>query len=506
MVTTPSVETAPETQLRTARKISVNDVEVEQPENGQVNQQKRRRPLQAVALQRPTNGGLSPSHSLGLRGVETTPKARRWSPSRPTPNSDHNNGDFNGSFNGPLNNSTTPTTVRGGEKALTAWELHDLIRPLSVRHRPTVKRPRMLLHYPAVVEFVYANRFATGSQIQQRFAQYIATRRTAQYQMAALVQLGYLQTAPVRSTSPNFPFVYAATGRGVRLVADTYVRLGVAWKESTQETTKSSGIALRSILHELLTTEFDLAVWKTIKNRGDLSRLFHERRYFQYDKQMRFPHNGRIHRVVPDSGFLLKVERQTSKRLATSPSLLLHFVELDNGTMSLPRIREKFQMYDHWTRSVEGQNYLRMFYARYGDPQPQPNFRLLVVAHAGSGNGKDFQRLIDLLMQTISLPAAMRDRIWLTTAEQIRHKQYSLSPLSASLWLRARDIKSWLTEFRHYKSSLSSEQQFANSRQCRTFVVEQVRKMPLHPLFPTPFTVDKDAICGQAHNPACTDR
>ncbi len=502
----PAIETAPLSGLRTARKISVNDVEVEQPENGQVNQQKRRRPLQAVAFQRPTNGGLSPSHSLGLKGVETTPKARRWSPSRPTPNSDHINGDFNNSFNGPLNGSTVQTTVREGERVTTAWDLPDLIRPLPIRRRPATKRPRMLSHYPAVVEFIYANRFATGSQIQQRFAQYIATRRSAQYQMAALVQLGYLQTAPVRSTSPNFPFVYAATSRGVRLVADTYATMGVNWKEPTLETTKTSGIALRSILHELLTTEFDLAVWKTIKSRGDLSRLFHERRYFQHDKQLRFPHNGRIHHVVPDSGFLLKVERQTSKRLATSSSLLLHFVELDNGTMSLPRIREKFQMYDHWARSVDGQNYLRMFYARYGDPQSQPNFRLLVVAHAGSGNGKDFQRLIDLLMQTISLPTAMRDRIWLTTAEQIRHIQYSLSPLSASLWLRARDIKSWLTKFRHYKASLSSEQQFANSRQCRKFVTEQVRKMPLHPLFPTPCIADEDAICGQAHNPVCTDR
>jgi hypothetical protein len=486
-MTSPAIESIPQTRLRTARKICVNGVEVERPENGQVNQQKRRRPLQAVALQRPTNGGLSPSHSLGLRGVETTPKARRWSPSRPTPNSDHINSDFNSSFNGPFNGSTARTTVREGEKALTAWELHDLIRPLSVRRRPVVKRPRMLSHYPAVVEYVYANRFATGSQIQRQFTQYIATRRTAQYQMAALVQLGYLQTAPVRSTSPNFPFVYATTGRGVRLVADTYARLGVTWKESTPDTTKTSGIALTSILHELLTTEFDLAVWKTIKSRGDLSRLFHERRYFQHDKQLRFQHHGQIHRVVPDSGFLLQVKDQTSKRLATFPSLLMHYVELDNGTMSLPRIFAKFQMYEHWARSDEGQNYLKLLYNQHGNPRPQQNFRLLVVAHAGSANGNDFHRLIDLLIQTIPLSATMRDRIWLTTAEQIRREQESPAPLSASLWLRARDVKSWLPAYRHYKANLSNEKMLFNSLQCRKFVTEQVQNMPLHPLFPTQF-------------------
>jgi Replication-relaxation len=488
MVTTPSVETAQESQLRTARKICVNGVEVEQTENGQVNQQKRRRPLQAVALQRPTNGGLSPSHSLGPRGVETTPKARRWSPSLPTPNSDHINGDLNGSFNSTLNGSTVQPTIREGEKATTAWDLPDLIRPLPIRRCPTAKRPRILAHYPAVVEFVYANRFATGSQIQRRFSRHIATRRTAQYQMAALVQLGYLQTAPVRSTSPNFPFVYAASGRGVRLVADTYASLGVNWKEPALETTKTSGIALHSILHELLTTEFDLAVWKTIKSRGDLSRLFHERRYFQHDKQLRFVHNGQFHRVVPDSGFLLKMEDQTSKRLAASPFLLLHFVELDNGTMSLSRIFAKFQMYEHWARSEEGQKYLQSIYNKYGKPRPQINFRLLVVAHAGSAGGNDFHRLIDLLMQTIPLSAAMRDRIWLTTAEQIRREQESPAPLSASLWLRARDIKSWLPAIRHLKANFSSEKVLFNSLKCRKFVTEQVRNMPLHPLFPTQFS------------------
>lgn len=193
-----------------------------------------------------------------------------------------------------------------------------------------MKRPRLLPHYPAIVEFVHASRFATGSQIRRRFPQYLATQRTTQYQLAALVQLGYLRTAPVRSTSPTFPFVYAATKRGLRLVADTYTRLGVVLQEPLPETSKSTGIALSSILHELLTTEFDLAVWKTVSSREDLDRLFHERRYFQREKRLRFQDNGRSHCVVPDSGFLLRVRNQASKRL--DASLLLHLVESGDET------------------------------------------------------------------------------------------------------------------------------------------------------------------------------
>lgn len=475
---TPPPENSPLLRLRTARNIKLNGVEVEQPENGQVNQQKRRRPLQADAFMRPTNGGLSPSHSLGLKGVETTLKARRWSPSRTTPNSDHINGDFNGTTV-----PATAQTIREGKQMPTAWDLPDLIRPLPVRRRPTTKRPRQLAHYPAVVEFVYASRFATGSQIQRRFPQYLTSQRTTQYQLAALVQLGYLQTAPVRSTSPNFPFVYFATGRGLRLVTDAYTRLGLSWSEPIPETTKASGVALPSILHELLTTEFDLAVWKTVEDRRNLSRLLCERRFFQREKQLSFQDGGGTHRVVPDSGFLLRTEDQTSRRLDVSPSLLLHFVELDNGTTPLPRILAKLRMYDRWAHSEEGKNYLRMFYARYGDLRPQPNFRLLIIAHSAT-SGNDFRRMLDLLAQAVLLPATMRDRIWLTTAEQLQREQQSSTPLSASLWLRARDAKSWLPGFRHHTATLSSEQLFVNSRQGRTFVAQQACNMPLHPLFP----------------------
>ena len=313
----------------------------------------------------------------------------------------------------------------------------ELIRPLPIRRRTYRKRPRLLAHYPAVVEFIYSSRFATGFHVRRRFSQYMASERTAQYQLASLVQLGYLDTAPVRSTSPNFPYVYFATGRGVRLIGESYARLGHRWSQPATETNRSKGVALTSIMHELLVTEFDLAVWQTLSQRTDLQRLFVERRYFQRDKRLQYSHDGGWQPVIPDSGFLLQMLSQTSGRLGAS--LLLHLVELDNGTMPLRRIRQKLEHYDAWARSDEGCEYLRTLYRQYDHRPKRLNFRLLIIAHASHSPGGDDRRLADLLTEAARLPRTMRDRIWLTTATNLRAHQADTSCLSSPLWYRAKN-------------------------------------------------------------------
>ena len=111
-------------------------------------------------------------------------------------------------------------------------------------------------------------------------------------------------------------------------MADAYASSGHSTGERIrfQKRPRPNGVALPSILHELLTTEFDLAVWKTIENRGDLARLFVERRLLPARQATRFSStHGRVHRVVPDSGFLLQTEDanvQTSGRLP-SPAVAL---------------------------------------------------------------------------------------------------------------------------------------------------------------------------------------
>ena len=462
--------------LRTARNIGTNSTDVEQLKNGQVDQQIRRRPLRAVATPRTTDG-FSHSHSFGLRGSQNSPKTRQSS-YRPTPNDYHENH----SVNSPNDNngSVLGATTRKGKAVTlrTAWELPDLIQPL---HRPRtrhVRQPRLLAHYPAVIEFVYNHRYVTGFQIQKQFNDYMSNRRTSQYQLASLTDLGYLQQAPVRSTSPNFPAVFAATRRGIALVRQTYANHGIDWQGVATEQLKLTGVALDSILHEVLLTEFDQALRATIESRGDLALVMHERRYFRREKQLLYDSNGRHHRLIPDAGFLLRLASQKCERLGQKrPTLQLNFVEFDNGSLSAARLAAKFEAYNQWSTSESGLKYVQQLYDRYGGVSQQVNFRLLILAHGKSG-GEDERRLVTLFTLALDLPRTMRERIWLTTVADMRKTQHGNPPLAAPMWFRIRDARTWLPTFRMLPSGNNSR------RRQNAFVRQRVSNLPCHALFP----------------------
>lgn len=438
---------------------------VEQPQNRQGDRRLQRRPSPAVASPG-TTPGFFPSHTVGLSGAEAAPKTR-GSSIRPTLNRYH------------VNSPTAPPTAWEKPGRLrTAWDLPQLIRPLPVRRQHHERHPRQLVHYPAFIDYIFRHRFATAAQLQQRFPNLLRSERTAQYQAASLVRLGYLGLAPVRSTGPNFPFVYFVTGRGLRILKETYARLGRQFDAVPTEQAKTKGTALDSILHELLLTEFDLTVWKTVQRRGDLDILFSERRYFQADNQLRFWHNGRQHRVIPDGGFLLRLADHPM------PRLLLNFVELDNGTMSLARIAEKYHQYDQWASSSDGRQYLTALFARHGSRIPSPNFRLLVIAHDKHEADADNPRLLDLFSQALDLSAGMRDRLWLTTAAAIHAHQHEAAPLDQPLWFRVRDARRWLADYRALLAGLPRGRGHKQYHHQRQFVASRLPSLPLHPLFP----------------------
>jgi hypothetical protein len=178
---------------------------------------------------------------------------------------------------------------------------------------------------------LFDHRWATGEQVQWRFPDRLESPKTKDNYLANLVQFGFLALAPVRSTSPNFPYVYCATTKGIRLVKDTYRQLGIAWAGEKTETVKAQGMALPSILHELLLTEFDLAVSRTEKGIDSIKQLMLERRYFRADKRLEFYEGGQTERLKPDGGFLIQY-LETGR-------LLMHFTELDNGPLSAARTR-----------------------------------------------------------------------------------------------------------------------------------------------------------------------
>ncbi|MBI1902938.1 MAG: replication-relaxation family protein [Planctomycetia bacterium] len=334
---------------------------------------------------------------------------------------------------------------------------------MPLRRNRRVRKPNILRHYPALVEYVFNSRYATASQVERRFPEWLTSDRTARWQMTSLVELRLLGIASVRSTSPNFPFVYFATPRGVRLIRDTYARLGVTWKASATEESRLRGQAMDTVLHELLVTEFELAVWQTVRSKEDLELVFTERRYFRRDRQLRFGHEGRVHRIAPDAGFLVTWPREgtadgttQNKAFATDRDGLLHFVELDNGTMSPQRIREKFQAYARWARSESAERYLRDVYDRAGLPGRRPNFRLLIIAHDKLHPGRDDARLQVLLAQALTLPLDVRRKVWLTAAQRLREQQHSPAPLAASIWLHARDAGPARDDLHHERAVLAA--------------------------------------------------
>ena len=75
----------------------------------------------------------------------------------------------------------------------------------------------------------------------------------------------------------------------------------------------------------------------------------------------------------------------------------------------------------------------------------------------------------------------------------MRAQQSSDYPLAAPMWLRARDLKSWLPIYRHNDSKLSSEQLFVGGSSLRKLAERHIAGMPLHSLLPADECVARDA-------------
>lgn len=486
----------------------------EQPKNGQVDQQIRRRPAVTDVHPRPTverfprrreDFGAAGADPAGFDDLTQAPHGRpdgRRRTATPTaleeqPHETTAWNQPNRSRNGVDNDATTGATDRGERERLrTGWELPELIRPLPRRRRVcAAKPPRLLPHQPALVEYIYLSRFATASQVQRRFSTLLRSARTTQWQLANLVKLGLLATAPVRSTSPNFPYVYFATGKGVKLINDTYARHGLSKRHPPGEGQNSRGVALESILHEVLLTELELAIRNTIELRHDLALLTTERRYFRSDLQLKFSAQGKQHRVIPDGGFLIRrgesVEGSSRNARFTTQ---LNFIELDNGTMSPGRLLQKLEQYATWNQSDTGERYLQNAFQKFRSAIPQARFRLLLVVHDKIHPDGDERRLAALFEQVLKLAPSMRDRVWLATADDLKRYQHHSPPLSASIWYRGRDAKHWIPQLPR-----GDRRQVKALRQ---FVIDHLPSLPRHPLFPH---IEDSSGLHFPPPPSCTD-
>jgi hypothetical protein len=210
---------------------------------------------------------------------------------------------------------------------------------------------------------------------------------------------------------------------------------GKTWRPSRvdrRSRDSNEGYAAERVIHELLITEFMLAVWQTIEKRPDLELLTVERRSLAKHPAFGLVMRGRNTCVMPDAMFLFRYKQE---------GMCCCFLELDNGTMNAKQVRAKFGRYEAWVQSASGQQYLVKLYERYGAKASRPMFRLLIVARNRTGLDDD-GRLSELLTAVNRTASGVRKRIWLTTVAALREHQHDDHPLDANVWLRPSDLDS----------------------------------------------------------------
>ena len=319
-------------------------------------------------------------------------------------------------------NTTTSSLVTKQHRPLTPWELSSLLTPLHTYHRskkkPRPKKERS--HFPSILGFVYRNRFAVASQIQRRFSHVLRSDRTARRHLQELESLGYLAVAPARGVSPLFPKVYYVTGRGVKKLQESYAVQGKSWQPfrvDRRGRDAQEGYSADHILHEILITEFLLAVWQTVQAKPDLELLTIQRRSLAKHSAFRLAAGKYRSRLIPDAMFLFR---------QTGGGMVCCFLEMDNGTMNRKQIARKYQRYVAWSNSPSGQQYLIDLYRQHGAENPRPVFRLLVVA-SDRTDQNDHRRLRELCDPIKNISPAMQNRMWFTTIASLRFLATSVS-------------------------------------------------------------------------------
>ena len=325
-------------------------------------------------------------------------------------------------------------TTKNARRSLTPWELPSLLTPVHSYRHSTRKAGPERPHFPAILGFVYRNRFAVASQIGRRFADVLKSERTTRRHLEELEALGYLGLAPTCGLSPLFPKVYYVTGRGVKKLQASLAAQGKPWKAVRVDRCgrhSQEGYSADRTIHELLITEFLLGTRETIAGRSDLDLLTTQRRSLARHPAFHVATAGRSSRLVPDAMFLFRQR---------DGGMVCCLLEMDLGTMNVKQIRQKYRRYAAWSASQSGQQYLIDLYRTHGAQSPRPTFRLLMVARDRSGQD-DHRRLRELYAAAKGLPTAMQDRLWFASVADMQSHQRDSLPLAAPLWIRGRTLR-----------------------------------------------------------------
>lgn len=167
------------------------------------------------------------------------------------------------------------------------------------------------------------------------------------------------------------------------------------------------GYSSEQVLHEILLTEFLLAVWQTVQGRPDLELLTIQWRSLAKHPAFQVSLGGRVPQLKAEALFLFRQQ---------AGGMMCCCVKLDTGTINRKQLRVKFKRYQAWAQSEAGRQYLLDLYRRYGASDARPVFRILVVAKSRAGS-EDESRMGQLLTAAVDFSTI---RLWITSVAGFR--------------------------------------------------------------------------------------
>ena len=281
--------------------------------------------------------------------------------------------------------------------------------------RSTIENPKERSHYLQIAAYVYRSRFAVATQIQRRFCHVLKSDRTTRRHLAEMEALGWLDLAPTRGTSPLWPKTYFCTARGARKLREALAAKGKPGHIIRVDRTRREGYSADHVLHEVLTTEFMLMVWESVRANDDLELLRVERRSIPSQPAFKVALRSKMTQLEPDALFLYRQK---------SAGMMCCFVEIDTGSMTKQQLKAKFYRYAKWVQSEPGREFLLNLYRRHGAREPRAVFRILAIA-ADTPISDSSKRVGRIIEAATDFPAAAR-KLWVASTDRLAAQQDDL--------------------------------------------------------------------------------